>query len=198
MTAAHPELAAMGVPNAVAGALEHDVLWQLLDRGELGLRLQRVERAGEDRLLALPLRMAEPRQKRLAVEHDGGVGGEDEVRKVRLRIDELDSGAFADQRVVERGPLPVRQPPEIALGARPVLRIHPRIDAVADRVILRAAHQEARLRSRICRLAPHPPPIRANDGQIYRGRRAQARPRPVRPPLIQRNLQPAGKRREVA
>src|SRR5262245_56485193 len=118
--------------------------------------------------------MAEPRQKSLAVEHDGGVGGEHEIRKVRLWIDELDCGTFADERVVEGGPLPVSEAPEVALGACPVLRVHPRIDGVADRVILRAAHQEARLRSRICRLASHPLPI-ANDGQIYRVRRLQAR-----------------------
>src|SRR5262245_41621722 len=174
LTAAHPELAAVRIPDAVASAFEHDVLRQLLDQGEPGLRLQSLKGAGEDRLLALPLRMAEPRQKSLAVEHDGGVGGEHEIRKVRLWIDELDCGTLADERVVEGGPLPVSEAPEVALGACPVLRVHPRIDGVADRVILRAAHQEARLRSRICRLASHPPPI-ANDGQIYRVRRLQAR-----------------------
>ena len=68
--------------------------------------LQRAERGAKHRLLAAPLAMAEARQQRLAVEHDGGVGGEDEIGQVRLRIDQIDLGAGAAQRAVQRRPLP--------------------------------------------------------------------------------------------
>jgi hypothetical protein len=153
--AAHPELAAIRIPDAIAGALLNHVAGQCLDRIEPCLRLERI---GEHRFLGFSLRVTEARQKRLAVEHDGGVGGEDEVWQIGLGIDAFDGRALVEECRVQRSPFPVCRLTQIGALRSPALRIHPRIDAVADRVILRAAHQEARLRSRVGRLAPHQPP----------------------------------------
>lgn len=40
-----------------------------------------------------PLAVTEARQHRLAVEHHGGIGGEDEVRQARHRIERVELGA---------------------------------------------------------------------------------------------------------
>ena len=154
--AAHPELAAIRIPDAIAGALLNHVAGQRLDRIEPGLRLERV---GEHGFLGLSLRVTEARQKRLAVEHDGGVGGEDEVWEIGLGIDALDGRALVEQGRVQRSPFPVRRLTEIGAFSSPALRIHPRIDAVAHRIILRAAHQEARPRRGIWKPRRHSPPM---------------------------------------
>jgi len=105
----HPELTTMRIPNAIAGAFQDNLLRQFLDRVELSLRMQRLKCGGEDGLLPLTLRMPETRQQRFAVEHDGGVCREDEIRKAGFRIDELDRRSLVEKRVVECGPLPIRR-----------------------------------------------------------------------------------------
>jgi len=91
------------------------------------------------------LGMAEARQQRLAVEHDGGVGGEDEVGQAGLRRDQLDRGAELEELATKRGPFPRRHGMR-ALVAGPALRVHPRVDGIADREVLGPAHQEMRAR----------------------------------------------------
>ena len=98
------------------------------------------------RLLALALRMPEARQQHLAVEHDGRVGGEDEIGQAGRGRDELDRGAELGQLAVQRGPFAHRRGMRARI-AGPALRVHPRIDGVADREVLGPAHQEARARS---------------------------------------------------
>src|SRR5262249_20106967 len=159
LTASHPELLALLIPDTIASALKDHLGREFLHRVELGLRAQLPEGAGEDRLLSFAFRMAEARQQRLAIEHDGGVGRKHEIGKLWDRIDEFDRCSFAAELVVKRVPLSICRPPQIVPGARPALRIHPRIDAIADGEILRAAHQKARPRLRVYRVAPHPPPV---------------------------------------
>jgi len=92
--------------------------------------------------LPLPLLMAEAHQQRLAVEHDGRVRGEDEIGQAGDGLNQLDRGAEREQRAVQRCPFALRRGMRAGV-AGPAPRVHPRIDAVADREVLGPAHQEA-------------------------------------------------------
>src|SRR5262245_66665431 len=67
----HPEQITPLVPNAIAGAFEHEALGYLSHRVDEAARLQRSKRCFEMRFLALTLRMPEARQQCLTIEHDG-------------------------------------------------------------------------------------------------------------------------------
>src|SRR5216683_3266493 len=81
----HPEQPARAVPDAVAGALEHQPVRQMRDAVDVAARLQLEEGALEIRLLAAAFGMAKARQQRLAIHHDGRIRGEDEVGQIRHR-----------------------------------------------------------------------------------------------------------------
>ena len=125
------------------------------------MRLQRTEGGFEMSLFALALWMAEARQQHLAIEHDRAIGGEHEIRQTAYRRYEFDRGAERDQLAMQRLPLP-RGGGVGALVARPTRRIHPRIDGIADRKMVRPAHQEPRLwLSEFHLLLPSQSPIHA-------------------------------------
>jgi hypothetical protein len=104
--------------------------------------------------------MAKARKQRLAVEHDRRIGREHEIRKVGLRIDELDCRAECEKGVVQRKPLLLGFLVKRAGAALPAFRVHPGIDAVAHRVVKRWTHQEAGF-GRLARvqLRPRGPPV---------------------------------------
>src|SRR5258708_3698455 len=143
---AHPEQIAPLVPNAVAGAFEHEALGQLSHRIDEAARLQRSKGCFEMRFLALTLRMPEARQQCLAIEHDGRIRGEDEIGQAGDGRDQLDRRAELHQFAMQRRPFALRRGVRAGI-ARPAHRVHPRIDGVADREVLGPAHQETRGRS---------------------------------------------------
>ena len=108
-----------------------------------------MERRCKDRLLTLPLRMAEAREQRLAVEHYSRVGGEDEIGQAVLRLDQFDTGAAGAERAVQALPLPRGGGVQRVAAFAPGGRIHPGIDAVGDGEVLRPAHQETRPRIKL-------------------------------------------------
>ena len=117
-TVAHPEQLAPLVPDAIAGAFEHDVIRQLAHGIDQAARLQRAECGFEMRLLAAALRVAEARQQHLAVEHDGGVGGEHEIGQARRGRNELDRCAKLQQLAMQRRPF-AAPPRRARAGRRP-------------------------------------------------------------------------------
>ena len=109
-------------------------------------RLQRAERGLEMRLLAAPLRMAEPRQQHLAVEHDGGIGGEYQIGQAAAPAAPARSSAPSPASVRwSAAPFAAREAStSAALSRAQLCRVHPRIDGVDDPEMLRPAHQETR------------------------------------------------------
>src|SRR5437667_11968420 len=95
------------------------------------------------RFLRLPLRMAKVRQQCLTVEDDRGIRGEDEIGQARDGRQELDRGAKLDELAVKRAPFAFRRGVR-AIVAGPALRVHPRVDGITDREVLRPAHEETR------------------------------------------------------
>ena len=144
--AAEPKQIAARVVDAVAGTFERHVLRQFDHLIDDAAHLQRPERGIEDRLLVAPFAMAEARQHRFAVEHDRGIGSEDQIRQGRHRIERIDLGAEPFDDAAEAVPLQLGTPVQILGAAGPIGRVHPGIDAVADREEARRAHQKARLR----------------------------------------------------
>ena len=138
--AAHPKQAAPTVPDAVAGTFERHPIGHLYDLIEEPVRLQGAEAGRDYRLLAPAFGMEKTSQDGLAVQHDRGVGGEHEIGKAWLGLDGFDCGVSREQRAVEAGPLPCGRSMQQLAAVGPGARIHPGIDAVGDRKILRAAH----------------------------------------------------------
>src|SRR5215470_13450330 len=68
---AHPELATIAVPNAVAGTLQHQSRRQFVHAVDHAARLERAKSLRERRLLALAFRMTEPRQQGFSIKHHG-------------------------------------------------------------------------------------------------------------------------------
>ena len=98
------------------------------------------------RFLAAALRMAEAGEQGGAVEHHRRVRGEHQVEKVRRGRHDLDRGAEIGQHAMKRGPFLARFAGERTVVARPARRVHPRIDGVRHREMIRRAHQETGLR----------------------------------------------------
>src|SRR5262245_5810870 len=88
--------------------------------------------------------MAEAREQRLAVEHHGGIRGEDKIRQATLRLDRLDRRAVATECAEQSLPLARGSRVQRVAALVPRGRIHPRIDAVGGGEVLRPAHQETR------------------------------------------------------
>src|SRR5437763_1032086 len=84
-----------------------------------------------------------PRPQCPAVEHDGRIRGEDEIGQARHGREELDRRAKLGELAVKRAPFAFRRGVR-ANVAGPALRVHPRIDGIADREVLRPAHEETR------------------------------------------------------
>src|SRR5205823_3730745 len=83
-----------------------------------------------------------------------------EIGKSVCRGHELNRRAEPDQLLMKRVPL-IHRSPVGALVACPALRVHPRIDRVADRKMLGPAHQEARPISSSVIHRPSPFPVHA-------------------------------------
>src|SRR3974390_2560052 len=66
----HPEELTDGIPDAVSGAFEHDVLRHGHELAEQASPVKLIEGRAVDGLFAPPLRMSETRQNHFAVEHD--------------------------------------------------------------------------------------------------------------------------------
>ena len=71
------------------------------------------------RFLAAALGMAESRQQRLAIEHDGGIRREHEVGQVRHRRNKLDCGAEPRQGAIKGRPFTPRGSDQRFIVPRP-------------------------------------------------------------------------------
>src|SRR6185503_13063735 len=110
-------------------------------------RLEAAEALRIRRLLELALGMAEATEQCLAVEHYGSVGGEDEIGHAGRRVQLLDGCAMLGEGATQLRPLAHSGGVQRAAAFSPGVRIHPGIDAVGDREMLRTAHQIARRRA---------------------------------------------------
>src|SRR5690606_12157979 len=116
---------------------EKEVTLALIDLFRLdGVKTVLAEPIRERGGLACPLGAQELRNEGTAVAHNAAVGGVDHIGETLKRVDELDLMPELQIEVVQL--LPLRHS---LRGVSGFGRLHPRIDGVADREVLWAAHQ---------------------------------------------------------
>ena len=128
----------MSSPSGVNGSASPAPSWSSSFGQAVDLEAVVGEPRGVDLRLALPLRVAEVARHELLAVDDAGVGGEDEVGHLGLRVHRHDLGAGQPQVGDEVLPLLRRQ---VVLDGH--LLVHPRVDLVEHAEVVGRAHEVA-------------------------------------------------------